>query len=847
MVRKRWILQEQRSELAEEMAAGLGITPLVAQIMINRGITTVEAGREFLQCDLAETPDPFLMSGMQDAVERIRRALASGERIVVYGDYDADGQTATALLVRALRRLALSSETINYYLPDRFEEGYGLNCQAVAALSAEADLLISVDCGIASHREVEEAQRLGLDVIITDHHEPGPEPPPALAVLNPKQAGCAYPWKELAGVGVALKLIQALEVPGWEEFVDLAALGTVADLVPLKGENRTIVKRGLELLPKTGNLGLRALLEASAVAAPTAYDLGFRLGPRLNAGGRLGDAERGVRLLLTENEAEARRLAVELSQENSRRQQVEQTILHQAVETVEKYGLQQRPALVVWGAGWHQGVVGIVASRLVELYYRPTVVVSVQGSEAVASARSIAGLHLFETLKQCSHLLTKFGGHAMAAGLSLPAENLREFQRLFEELCAAKLKPEDYIPKLNVDCRAELCQITEELIAELALLEPHGLGNPGPVLQAEVSVVRTRTAGTDNQHLQLAVQDATVSQELPAIAFGAGPSQAEIERVSEGVALAFVPGINEWNGRREVQLQVKDWQAVSEPENFVRRWLVDAYPWKLGPAYFQSSALQFDGREAPPVPNCRFVDLRGNPTRAAELSRRRNAAEPTLILVNRAASALQVCRELRIAVPGGRSFIGFAHEWLSPEERAELERSSFTWIVSTGLGLPKGSWPSVWFWEPPLTADTWIWWTSLAEEGGELVVSYGPKDVRDLQVHLRRDYPDRLVLAKVYRLLRTPTGQITLGEASAKLEAAGLIGALPAALGIFAELGLWSTDGEAIRYLPEPAHKLDLEQAVLYNRITKMRDQAALYLKRCLERGFLQDGFERQN
>lgn len=261
-------------------------------------------------------------------------------------------------------------------------------------------------------------------------------------------------------------------------------------------------------------------MEAAQVSKPTAYDLGFRLGPRLNAGGRLGDPTRGVRLLLTEDEQEAQGLAAELSEENARRQQVELTILKEAVEVVEKYGLQRRRRGGV-GENWHQGVVGIVASRLVELYYRPTVVISLVNGEGVASARSIAGLHLFAALSDCAHLLTKFGGHAMAAGLTLPRENLREFQGLFEEICAARLSPEDYLPKLYIDGRTQLGEVTEELVNQLSMLEPHGLGNPGPLLQTEVAVLRTQRVGAENQHLKLWVHDATAN-EVPAIAFGFG-------------------------------------------------------------------------------------------------------------------------------------------------------------------------------------------------------------------------------------------------------------------------------------------------------------------------------------
>ncbi|MCK9526577.1 MAG: single-stranded-DNA-specific exonuclease RecJ, partial [Limnochordia bacterium] len=595
--RKKWILRGQDTVLATELADGLGIRPVVAQVLLNRGITSIEAGRQFFACDLREIPDPFLMLGMDMAVARVRVALEREEPIVVYGDYDADGQTATALLVTSLRELATLPAAITYYLPDRFAEGYGLNRDALTILAGRASLLITVDCGISSVEDIEYAQGLGLDVIVTDHHEPGPILPAAVAVLNPKQKGCSYPFRHLAGVGVACKLVQALGAPNWQEHLDFVALGTVADLVPLEGENRTLVSHGLQALAQTKKPGLLALQRVADVTEPAASDLGFRLAPRLNAAGRLGDPSRGVCLLLTQDEREASQLAAELHQENALRQDVEAAVLDEAISVVERYRLQERSALVVWGDNWHQGVVGIVASRLVERYYLPTVVVSISGEEATASARSIAGLDLYQALSDCAGLLSKFGGHTMAAGLSLPRENLLSFQQLFEEICRGRISPDDYIPKLYVDDTIELAHVSTQLIKELGDLEPHGHGNPGPLLQAEVSVLQTRTVGAQSNHLQLTVRDETLEQ-MAAIAFGHGDQQEQIERNAERLALAFVPGLNEWRNKKTLQLTVKEWEPRACSDSYIQKWMIDRYPWRLGASYYQSRALHVEGAKS---------------------------------------------------------------------------------------------------------------------------------------------------------------------------------------------------------------------------------------------------------
>ena len=435
----------------------------------------------------------------------------------------------------------------------------------------------------------------------------------------------------------------------------------------------------------------------------------------------------------------------------------------------------------------------------------------------------------------------------MAAGLSLPQENFLDFQHLFEALCATRISPEDYVPKLFIDGTTKLGEVTTQLVEELSMLEPHGFGNPGPMLQAEVAVLRTRRVGAQNRHLQLTVHDAT-GQATPAIAFGFGEQEEQVQRHAESLAVAFVPGINEWRNERTIQLDVREWEARGETDNYVRRWMVDLYPWRLGASFYQSMALHMDNRDLKQPKTSKLADLRGTWDKVGTLRARRSHQESTLILVNTPAAVLEICRHLRIKIARGTRFIGFEHEWLTVQERDELMEAPPSWLVSTGFGLEDYRWPSVWLWEPPLTQETLALWAGLVQDGGELVGIYGPQDVRWLQSQVKANYPDRQGLARIYTMLKgSDSGKIDLATAHQQLESLGLLGALPVAMGVFSELGLWKVQEGTIVYLPTPAQKLDLEQTVLYNKVTKMRIHSAQYLKRCLERGFFQDGLEREN
>jgi single-stranded-DNA-specific exonuclease len=511
------------------------------------------------------------MAGMEVAVDRLRAAVARHEPIRVCGDYDVDGVTGAALLVQGLQR---AGGEVDYQVPRRLEHGYGLHPSIVeAAAAGGVRVLVTVDHGIAAHEAVALARTRGMDVIVCDHHLPPPVLPSATAILNPRQAGCAYPFKELCGVGIAFKLLQALFGPEAEEevwpFLDLVALGTIADLVPLLGENRILVKHGLAELERSfagGRPGLRALAEMAGISISDSKRVGvgqvaFGLAPRINAAGRLDDAASGVRLLLTRDPSEARELATKLDRQNRERQNIEETILVEALARAEsEHDLRRDRAIVLASPAWHPGVIGIVAARLVERFGRPTALIGIQGAEARGSARTAAGWHLADALGRCGDLLLQYGGHRAAAGFSIRPDHIDAFRARFLALAAQDLTEDDLTPTLTVEAEVSLDGLDLDVANALARLGPHGVGNPEPVLVArEVQVMRTaRLVGRN--HLKMKVRQSVRSDHvIDAIGFNLGSlvetlSQPSVPRID----LAFLPERNVWNGREMLQLRVKD-------------------------------------------------------------------------------------------------------------------------------------------------------------------------------------------------------------------------------------------------------------------------------------------------
>ncbi|MDI6869978.1 MAG: single-stranded-DNA-specific exonuclease RecJ [Bacillota bacterium] len=560
---QRWLWPETVEEQVGALVKG-GIHPVLARILVSRGFTDLAAAQAFLEPGRC-FEDPWALSGMAAAVRRVEAALAAGERIRVYGDYDVDGLASTALLAEYL---AGRGGRVDFRLPSRFEEGYGLSRQAVEEAAADGiRLLITVDCGVTAVAEVARAAELGLDVIITDHHEPPAVLPRAVAVLNPKQPGCPYPFKELAGVGVAFKLVQALAGVGCNEarealanHLDLVALGTVADVVPLVGENRLYARWGLDRLRQAPRPGLAALLQVGGLDRKSdSAVISFGLAPRLNAAGRLGDPTIGVELLLERDPARAESLAGQLEAANRARQALEEQILVEVLASLAEQGDPTgAPVLVAAGEGWHPGVIGIVAQRVVELFHRPAVVISLEGGVGHGSARSIAAFHLYEALSDCADLFLKFGGHAMAAGLTLPAENVPLLRVRLAQAAEARLTPEDLQPTLRIDACVGEADLTPALVEEVLRLAPFGAGNPSPVLALRgVEIAEERLVG-EGRHLKLAVRPAGGTEVFDCIGWRKAACQERLRCHFGPVDLAFSPALDEWRGARRLRLVLQD-------------------------------------------------------------------------------------------------------------------------------------------------------------------------------------------------------------------------------------------------------------------------------------------------
>lgn len=564
VTQKHWRLRNPDPVATRELSTATGLSLPLSMILVGRGICDPASASRFVSPELSGISDPFLLKGMTEAVARILQARRAGETVCIHGDYDVDGVTAVALLASFFRAVGLK---VCYLIPKRLHDGYGMSREGVdEAIKLGAKLLITVDCGITSLEEARYCTEHGIDLIITDHHTPGKIVPAAVAVINPLQPDCPSPFKQLAGVGIAFKLAVAVRSgmreaglfaastePNLRQYLDLVALGTVADLVPLVGENRVIVSFGLLELTKSQRPGIDALKRVAAVeGSVSSGDVGFRLAPRLNAAGRLDDALRGVELLLTTDLDVAKELAAELDAANRERQQLEKEMLADARQRLDNdISGSERTTIVLADKNWHPGVIGIVASRLVDLYYRPTILFALQNGSGRGSGRSVAGFHLYEALSACAPLLSKFGGHRQAAGLELAVEQLADFSVRFEEYAAANLCRDDMLPEIMIDALLRPEEITPELLEARKTLMPFGMGNNEPVFMLE-SVEIVRHDILKDQHLKLRIRAG--NRLFDAIGFGMAARLPE----SNLVDLAFVAENNLWKGQERLQLRLKD-------------------------------------------------------------------------------------------------------------------------------------------------------------------------------------------------------------------------------------------------------------------------------------------------
>ena len=570
----RWSLRAPDPDITQQLS-GAGIAPLIASLLAQRGVRDAAQAKQFLSPQLAHLHSPYLMRGMQAAVERIRRAVAGKETILIYGDYDVDGTTAIVILKTAIERLG---GVCDFHVPHRLRDGYGMKDDVIeGAAVAGVRLIISVDTGIRAFGAAQTARRAGVDLIVTDHHLPETAEgiPDALAVLNPNQPGCEYPCKGLCGAGVAFKVVQALLEGTPDErllpsFLKMVAIATVADAVPLTGENRVIVKLGLDGLRDPRNAGLKALIEVAAVDVSKRVrtgDVAFRLAPRINAAGRMDVARDVIELFCCNDVGRAREIALKLNQLNGDRQQEEKRIIQEACARIDgDAALREAYCMVVDGPGWHRGVVGIAATRIVERYHRPALVVSIEGDEAHGSGRSISSFHLLEALESCRQVFTRFGGHAHAVGFALPAARVPELRNALDVFARARLTPADFVPELEIEGQLSLEDITPQLYQSLRALEPYGMENPEPVFCARGLRLVQPPRLLKEQHLKLrvAANNGKPGRAIDALGWRmAERLQQESFLVGDCVDLAFTLDMNEHPDFGGVQLVIEDLQKTA--------------------------------------------------------------------------------------------------------------------------------------------------------------------------------------------------------------------------------------------------------------------------------------------
>ena len=587
---KNWILRSidspENDVAVHRIAMELGINPIVAKLLFNRGYTDAASAKAFIYMETETLPSPFEMKDIEKGIERLKKAVDSGEKITVYGDYDVDGVTSVCTLYLYLKSIGAD---VSYYIPNRAGEGYGVSLPAIETLKEQGvSLIITVDTGVTAIDEVAAARDMGVDFIVTDHHECREDIPPAVAVINPHRLDCPYPFKELAGVGVVFKFICAYEerIMGksrraatesiFAGYADLVAIGTIADVMPIRAENRIIVKYGLSMIEDTNRPGLAALIEASNGRTDQRYDkrrkktkitssyIGYTLAPRINAAGRIKTASMAVELFLSKNQESAMPIAEELCRTNKERQSEENKIMQEAYEKIEDCDIDNNPVIVLDANHWHHGVIGIVASRITEKYCRPTILVSFEGNETPGehdddigkgSGRSIKGMNLVDALYHCSDTLVKFGGHELAAGLSVTRGQLEDFRRKINEYARENLKEEDMVTTVEADCLVNFDDINVALAKSFQMLEPYGVSNPVPMFILRGALITEISGISDNKHTKITIGNG--KHTLPAMYFSNSPSSLNLY-VGDKADILFNIDINEWGGRSNVQLIIRD-------------------------------------------------------------------------------------------------------------------------------------------------------------------------------------------------------------------------------------------------------------------------------------------------
>lgn len=555
---KKWEFYNSDEKLVDEICERYNLNKVIGKIIVNRHVVNDEDVRIFITPTRDDFHDPFLFKGMDIAVERIIKAINNKEKILIYGDYDVDGITSTTVLKKYLMDRGISVDT---YIPNRLHEGYGLNKNAIDTIKERnIDLIITVDCGISAIEEVDYAVSLGMDVIVTDHHEVGEKLPNALAVIDAKRKDNTYPFRSLAGVGVVFKLIQALSIKleikpeEYLKYLDLVCVGTISDIVPLEGENRTIAKLGLMLIKVTRNLGLRELIKSSGYKEIDSNTISFGVAPRINTCGRMGHEEESLKLFLAEDLESATKITKELNEYNTLRQSTEKAIYEEAVQEIDRNHLDEKNSIVLGGKGWHHGVIGIVSSKVTDKYYKPSILLSFEDDIAKGSGRSVPGFDLYEGLTKCEDLLEKYGGHSMAVGLTLKKENLEKFKERFEQIAKEK-NIKELVPIIYIDDELKLKDINMDLVKGLSILEPFGEANKVPLFLIRNLKIDSIRALSEGRHLKLTLRDENFV--INAIGFELG-YLAEEYRIGDRIDVVGTLEINSFNGFSSIQINMKD-------------------------------------------------------------------------------------------------------------------------------------------------------------------------------------------------------------------------------------------------------------------------------------------------
>ena len=555
---KKWQIYETNESKVEELKKSYNLNDLIATILVNRNITKKEDVEKFLNPTRNDFYNPFLMTDMEKAVDRILIAIKNKEKVTIYGDYDVDGITSITVLKSFLKDVGLEVDT---YIPNRIDEGYGLNKKAIEKIKENGcQLMITVDCGISGIEEVEYANSLGIETIVTDHHEVGDVLPNALAVVDNKRKDSTYPFRELAGVGVAFKLIQAIGIKlelkeeEYLKYLDIVAVGTISDIVPLVDENRVITKLGLKLIRQTKNIGLKSIINSSGYSKIDSNTISFGVAPRINACGRMGKAEEALKLLLSKNLNEAQELTRKLNDHNRERQDIEKRIFEDAIKQIEEKSLANNRTIVVAGQNWHHGVIGIVSSKITDMYFKPSILLCLEDGIGKGSGRSVPGFDLHEALTKCLDTIDKFGGHAMAVGITVKEDKIPEFKEEFEKI-AIDSHIEEIMPIINIDAKVNLSNINREMVESLKQLEPCGEGNKMPIFVFKNLRIDSIRALSEGKHLKMTLKDNNTI--ISSIGFNIG-KMAEDYKIGDRIDVVGVLEINSFNGVDNLQINIKD-------------------------------------------------------------------------------------------------------------------------------------------------------------------------------------------------------------------------------------------------------------------------------------------------